>query len=563
MRAFALRLILARFPFSARLGKSGRAFSFPSHERQENSVSEQVITNVSQEHAHGTEWSYEQFLLGIREAFNAGALPFFTVKTDGLWNVYLSNIPEDVRSTYNCNTCRHFIERFGGLISIDESTGETKSVIWDPKHGMPDVLRESVQRLKLEVESLPVEDVFVTSKNRLGVAETDDFKHPYVDVPDRLVYHDALTTSQVQAQRREDIKTLCLALASYKIEDFIALVRLFRSEAVRRHEKFAAHATWLYSLKRLDESRSTRYRRNKIWCAIATGSEGWSHVRSSVLGTMLDDLAVGVPIPTVIERFNEKLDPTTYQRPQAPKAGNILQAEKKFEQLGLESALARRFARLDEVQALWTPTPAKPKSSTGGIFGDLKARGEAELEQKMPAARMSWAKFERTALAFVDRIDVLVPGYGNFVALTTSVDPDARPIIRWDREDRRNPVSHYLYSTLSPASQWKLIPGWHPCATISKTSCAWFDGRDDYPGRLFFLDGAIDTAISNSALFPEVLRSDLHDVRSVVEAWSNTHKLQIEVEHAASALSLDDSHPIQIRTHGPEGTVEYVLDRLE
>ena len=524
----------------------------------------EVITNVSHEHALGTEWSYEQFLLGIQESFQRSFVPFFTVDTDELWSIYLKHIPADVRQSYDCNTCRHFIERFGGLVSLNNLTGETKSVIWDPKHGMPDALRDSVRRLKETVESRPIQDVFVTNRSTLGIGQTGDFQHPAITVPEGFRYKGPYPVDQLQAQKREDIKTLCLALASYKLEDFTALVRLFRSESVSRHEKFAAHATWLYGLKRLDDSRSVTYRRNEIWHAIATASEGWCHVRSSVLGTMLDDLASGMSIPQVIARAEEKLDPIKYQRPQeAPKAGNLVKAEAQFQQLGLATALERRFARLDEVQALWRPELKTPPV-TKGIFGDVKTRGETtKALAKMPTVHMTWSKFERTVLAFVDQIDVHVPCSGNFVALTTAAHDDAKPLIRWDREDQRNPVSHYLYTRPSPAAQWKLVPGWHPCAAISKIPCAWFDGRDDYPGRLFFIDGAIDTAINGSALFPETIRADLHGVRSVVEAWSNTHKLVTEVEHAASALYLDDSHPIHIRTHGPEGEIEYVLNRLE
>jgi hypothetical protein len=527
-------------------------------------MNERVVTNVSHEHALGTEWSYEQFLLGIQESFQNSFIPFFTVDTDELWSIYLKHIPTEVRQSYDCNTCRHFIERFGGIVSLNSSTYETKSVIWDPKHGMPDVLRDSVKYLKETVESRSIKDVFITNQSILGIGQTDDFRHPSISVPDGFRYKGPYSVDQLQAQKREDIKTLCLALASYKLEDFTALVRLFRSESVSRHEKFAAHATWLYSLKKLDESRSVTYRHNKIWYAIATAQDGWCHLHSSVLGTMLDDLASGLPIPQVIVRAEEKLDPTKYQRPQeAPKAGNLIKAEAQFQQLGLATALERRFARLDEVQALWRPELKVPPVAKG-VFGDVKARDEmTKTPAKMPTVRMTWSKFERTVLSFVDQIDVYVPLSGNFVALTTAVHSNAKPLIRWDREDRRNPVSHYLYTRISSAAQWKLVSGWYPCAVISKTPCAWFDGRDDYPGRLFFIDGAIDTAINNSALFPETIRADLHGVRSVIEAWSNTHKLTTEVEHAASALYLDDSHPIRIRTRGPEGEIEYVLDRLE
>src|SRR2546425_8355197 len=83
-----------------------------------------------------------------------------------------------------------------------------------------------------------------------------------------------------------------------------------------------------------------------------------------MFGTLLEDISNGLPLPEVSKRFAEKMHPLRYQRPQAaPSEGQLAQAEKIVAQLGAAGSLARRFARLEEVETIWTPKPTRKKSS--------------------------------------------------------------------------------------------------------------------------------------------------------------------------------------------------------
>ena len=76
---------------------------------------------------------YPQLLLGLREAFSetvASRPPLFGVNTEGLFDVFLSHLPEAARQHYSCRTCRKFVERFGGIVTVDDQ-GVTRSVFWN------------------------------------------------------------------------------------------------------------------------------------------------------------------------------------------------------------------------------------------------------------------------------------------------------------------------------------------------------------------------------------------------------------------------------------------------
>ncbi|WP_053080254.1 hypothetical protein [Methylobacterium variabile] len=205
-----------------------------------------------------------------------------------------------------------------------------------------------------------------------------------------------------------------------------------------------------------------------LWRAVAAAPPGFCTPRGAMIGTLLEDIAAGLDFATVKARFDAKMHPLQYQRPQAPpKAGTIAQAERLFAQLGLEPALRRRSARLDDIPTIWRPCGAAPEvvaSSSprgNGIFGHLrtKATGAADGSLDMPAQAVTWAKFAREVLPEAQRMWVFAAGRMTFCGLVTAVDPAAPPLLQWDRPEARNPVSLYLYVNGSPPANWGLPEG--------------------------------------------------------------------------------------------------------
>jgi hypothetical protein len=69
------------------------------------------------------------------------------------------------------------------------------------------------------------------------------------------------------------------------------------------------------------------------------------------------------------------MHPLQYMRPTAaPSAGNVADAERIIAALRAEGALERRFARLEDIEALWRPSAPAPPTKTPGIFGHLLRR---------------------------------------------------------------------------------------------------------------------------------------------------------------------------------------------
>src|SRR4051812_40496739 len=74
---------------------------------------------------------YREFERLMSDRIASISEPMFTTTVDEetLWETYISNIPAVSRQTYVCSCCRHFVKRFGGLVTID-SDGKTTPVAW-------------------------------------------------------------------------------------------------------------------------------------------------------------------------------------------------------------------------------------------------------------------------------------------------------------------------------------------------------------------------------------------------------------------------------------------------
>jgi len=520
---------------------------------------------------------YPSMLAGVAKAVAGLTGPLFTTDVDpaSLWRAWLAGLPESERQPHTCHACRQFIERFGGLVSFTED-GTPASLFNDEalvKHGM---YASSFWAVATLAQRGRVNGVFVSAEKQWGTESTRDKKrightwhHLHATPPAHLVHRRVTQTAgQRAAELREDHGTLLRALADFKIENVRQALSLAESEALYRSEKVAGRLRWLLNLHEEREAHKGSFS-NHAWLAVATAPAGFCHVRSSVVGSLLEDLEAGKPFAEVKRAFDAKMHPLQYQRPTAPPSvGNIKQAEAIVAKLGVEASLRRRYAKLDEVKALWKPAPKKELVNAGGVFAHLVPApgGMAPLSAKGPV--MTWEKFARTVLPGAESIQALVPMTGSFHALVTASDPDAPAILQWDRDGARNPVSWYTYAGVRYASQWNLSAGtWVDVPAICLMPNQWQDGFEHHgKGIIAILDGCRDTQPAGLCLFPELLKSEFHSIRSTIEAHSRTRKIEGYQEASACGLAVragGDRGELRVRVLSRGTVTEYGIDRWD
>lgn len=507
---------------------------------------------------------YDMLLIATARTFSAvDGRKLFATDAAGLWELYLKNLPAAERQLHNCHCCRKFIENYGSLVAIDEH-GRTTPAMWGPD--VPDLYGPSFAAMFNRVKTARVTSPFLSKEETWGTPATPGWTHLSVKPsPRALIWRDRLLTAgQKMAANKENYRNVMTALAEFKAPMLDEALHVLRSEALAQAGKFVAPVQWLRDLHDRPKGCAGE---NVVWRAIADAPEGFCHPRASMAGALLEDIAAGLPFADVKRRFDAKVAPLRYQRPQAPPAaGSIAAAEKIVEKLGIARSLERRFARLDEIETIWVPHEIRT-SLRGVVFGHLKAKQESASSLVLPMQTMTWAKFSQSVLPAVERLELKVPSHGRFIALTTAVHADAPPILKWDRAERRNPVAWYVYPDGCAALRWLLSAGvWTKINAVSPLPTLWGDKPMAHisEGVVLVLDGAIDQVNESAALFPVTLRDDLHAIRATIEAHSRASKLQGQSEASACGYDLrKNSTSCHLRALVNGAWQEYKIDRWD
>lgn len=502
----------------------------------------------------------------VRNYFAIGLADYgpavFTTDAADLFETYLDAFPTAQRQHHNCSACRTFINRFGGLVFITE-TGETRPAMWS---GDADGLYgEPIRALARAVRSARVDGVFFSKEPEWGTAVTGDWTHFAVRSPS-VFSHPLETAGQAMALKREHFGTLSRALAEFKPADVAQALTLLEADALYRTEKVIGPARFLHEIHTAQAAAKGKdAKRNVVWRALAPAPPGFCTPRSSMIGTLLEDIIAGLPFEDVKKKFAAKMHPLAYMRPQAAATeANIKQAEEIVSKLGIAASLRRRFARFEEIQTIWKPAAADaPKAEDAGVFGHLKPKGAAPREpMAMSPVAITWAKFRDTVLPQAVGIEVFMTYTMPFAALVTAVDPDAPPILRWDRPEARNPVSLYTYTGGSAPARWGLTNGaWVPVTGIALRPEAWNNPESDAKSVMLILQGARETSIDELALFPETLRAELHAIRKTIEQFSKAGRLEGMEEASACGLLIPSTANLRVRT--ALGTANYTVDRWD
>lgn len=506
----------------------------------------------------------------------------FTTDAEGLYDRFLAALPEARQQQYRCGTCREFVTRHGGLVVIDES-GRAVPALWgEPEDGaFVDELAAGIRAMAGVVAKARVTGVFLSGHEILGKPEAGGWQHFAADLSGRTapIHRGLLTAGQAMAAKREEHDMLERGLEEFPLDVVRQACSLLSKGALFRSEKHIGVAKWLLELHTARKAHRKQWARDGLtWRAVASAPAGFCHVRSGMIGTLLEDVAAGLPLAEIKRRFDEKMHPLQYMRPSAaPSAGQIAEAEKIVAELKAAGALRRRFARVEEVEALWRPAATNDDAKPAGVFGHLLPKAERRAAIELPTVTLTWEKLARTVLPEAVKLEFFAPTtHTSYVALVTAADPDAPPIIKWDRPERRNPVTWYVYVNGSPAADWDLEPGrWHEVTAVTHAPSMWYGAPllNEGRGVVLILRGCRDLkkvrdpAAGGGAFFPEHLRSELHGIRRTMEAYAQSAVIEGAAEATACGLVLREGASFggaKLRVTDRAGQVAtYVLDRWD
>jgi len=507
-----------------------------------------------------------------------------TVDPQALWGAYIMGIPQSERQHYNCRCCQAFIQKYGGLIRIDEH-GRRSALLWSGPEDVPGFFFASVSALNTLIEESAIEGVFYDEEPVWGQPANFDKKRLKTwshlhGRPNSYWQNKLKTASQAMAEKSEEHGMLLRGLDEYPLRIVDEAARVLKSGAMYRSEKATGFIEWLQSVH---EAAVVGNSKARLWRAVVMAPTGFCHVKTNVTATLMDDLkhreglmsevrpseytkrklANDYSFEAISKRWAEKLNPLQYQRPQAPPAaGNIAQAEKIVGKLGIERSLERRYATLTDVRRyngiLWEPAANRPEPPAG-VFGHLKPKAAQPSKLILPAKKMTWERFESEVLHTADTMEVKLPATGQFYGLLTATHDDAPNLMQWP-----NPVSWYVWASPTSPGKWGLHGEYAKVNAVFLGPYDWQErGKFAHQGKraMFALEGCREDAYSRPGLglFPEILKNELREVRSTIEAHSRSRQpTGRENGDANGILFVDGGQEVEVRVNG---TDSYIIDR--
>ena len=387
--------------------------------------------------------NFTKFKTAVAKQFAAMSKhPLFrtAVTGDELWTTYLGAFPEGTnpiyleRTEHDCSCCKHFIRAVGNVVAVVD--GRIVS-IWDGWTGGDTNYQIVADTMSRHVRTRRIENIFLHTERTAGTdknfQDTVDgvktWEHFFVNIPAANVVRGTDLGTKL-GEARTTAELFKRALETITLEAIDTVLELIQQNSIYRG---AEHKFAVQEFKRAMRGDVSDV---GIWTKSLTLPASVSRIRNTSIGTLLVDLSEGVPLDDAVRSFEAKVAPQNYKRTTALVTKAMIEKAKwKIEDLGLVSALERRYANIDDISinnVLFANRDAKRKMNAD-VFDDLASKVTAK-PNLAKVEEVPIEKFIADILPLAGSIEVLFEGRhtGNLVSLVAPADPTAARLFKWD-----------------------------------------------------------------------------------------------------------------------------------
>jgi hypothetical protein len=378
------------------------------------------------------------------------------IEGDALYAAYLAAFPEGTnplfkeRTEHDCSCCKQFIRRAGAVVAV-VADGQIHTV-WD-KAAMeaPAPYAEVARTLRDLVREAKISDIFRTSEKEIsfgatqtramdkasGKVRTWDHFHTGT-IPTNLR---SATPDSVRGDYRTTVQVFERGLAELNSEAIDTVLSLIDANNLYRG---AEHRHAVGEFQTSQRAYATKTPAARALFAWTHAQSPASRFRNTVIGTLVQDLSEGMDVDRAVGAFESKVAPQNYKRTSAViTPAMVNKAMEKIRELGLEPALERRFARIEDISVrdvLWVDNRVKPLMK-GGIGDKLmehaaSSNGARSEEDEKRAEDIALETFMKDVLPSAGSLEVLFKGehVSNLMSLTAPVHPEPKRLFRWDND---------------------------------------------------------------------------------------------------------------------------------
>ena len=470
-------------------------------------------------------------LLEARVMSVIGAQPIFDItgKADihreYLSEVFLGSIPAQQRQFHNCRQCLNFVKKFAGAVYW--TGARWQSLLWEGI-GQPHKDYARVDDHMRYAVNLIIGGIYSNTQlsllelpEKIGHGHTGQFSHFHMHIPriGQQTAEDVVNAREAYI-RMENCGYLSTRLLA-RAEEVAQLAGLYRADTIKAQLTFLkAYAAAPHGQRHVMSVKA---------------EESLTHPKTTMVGTLLDDILAGKSAPEIKRAFDAKMSPMAYQRATAAVAAQQMQkVEKAFSVGDYAGSLKRRTLELyniPEAERIFTFAHAPKQEHKSSLFAHVPVKGKVQGKPVMRTGPVSWAVFVRDVLPTAKELHYLVPKAVRLANLTVSSSASGHsPLLKWDTDKRRNTAAWAFGTVDRDPAEWGLRPDeWTPVGTVFKYPPLWH-GRKDYTW-----EGSVFLRLSHSAnqekmhcgLFAESVKTELRDFKRTIELHASSRESRI------------------------------------
>lgn len=411
---------------------------------------------------------------------------------DALYAAYLTafpagtNPPFKARTEHDCGCCKSFIRRAGLIVHVDDAGH--KHTIWEhAARNAPEHYALVAAKLNNIVIDQPIANLFRVSEKETSfgnqVTRSQDkvtervitWNHFHTGpIPDSLR---CKLPDTVRGEFRTEVEVFERGLTSLKPDAVATVLSLLDAHNLYKWEEYqplvAAFARAQEQFLKMPAPQQNVF----VW---THGKGALAKFKNTSIGQLVEAIGDGKDVEDAVRAFEAMVAPQNYRRPTAIiTPGMVKQAMKTLEELGLEPALERRFARIGDISVndvKWVDSRTRANMK-GGIGGMLMAHATASGHERdlKRAEDITIDVFMDKVLPQAKSMELLFTGghVANLASLTAPVHDDAKLLFKWD-----NPFAwSYINNVTDSIKELVKRAGGNITAPL-RASLAWSNGDD-------------------------------------------------------------------------------------
>lgn len=422
-----------------------------------------------------------QFNKLLQEQFNkmcaTGKLFKVAMTGQEVWDLYLKSFPDGMdpifrdplSSEHNCNHCNNFVRRYGNIVAI--KSDNTLMTLFDVE--AQDEFSEVAKVLSKAISKSTVKEVFFETFNELnnlpyekcssknevfrlgidrntkrytkeeaekyGVVKADElrtFNHMYLDIPKMYVDSTGKSVESIMGEFRDAKNVFQRAMEEISLDTYELVRDLILQDSLLDGQTHLHKIEQMIPLKKVYNDLSKKERDN--WCWVTSFKLPFAKFRNELMGTLCSELSSGEDLNKACMSWNKRVDPINYMKTTAPITQKQIGEARQFvEENGYTQSFDRRMATIDDIKAseIKHMNIGEDKVKALSVFDNVQATKVSQHKRNEfdNVEEVGIEKFMSDILPSCTAVELFVMNHheGNFVSLTTSADPNSKPIFKW------------------------------------------------------------------------------------------------------------------------------------